>query len=229
MGYSQWLDAQGNPNDRWALEVFPAASKSLLLTRGNANVFIHNPVFLFALVGWPLFMKKHRLEALFVMTVLLSSFLILCFFSSWSGEWCYGPRYLVQVLIIGSLPFVETWLLLARLRPGAVRWAGRILIGLVLGWSLVLQINMNSLAYFSYYYVRGLFDQFNVPEIRAYFDNAFSRALLARDLREFGLRQKPYYPLQVLEPLILPQGKRALSEIKDFLHEMARPNYFFFP
>jgi hypothetical protein len=229
MGYSQWLDAQGIPNDHWALEVFPAASKSLLLARGNANVFIHNPVFLFALAGWPLFMKKHRLEALLVMTVFLSSFLILCFFSSWSGEWCYGPRYLAQVLIIGSLPFVETWTLLARLRPAVVRWAGRILIGLVLGWSLLLQIYMNSLTYFSYYYVRGLFDQFNVPEIKAYFDNAFSRALLARDLREFDVGQKPYYPLQVLEPRIPSQGKKALSDIKDFLHEMARPNYFFFP
>jgi hypothetical protein len=229
LGYSQWVSEDGRPHDRWGLEFFLVASGKFLFQPGNANVFIHNPVFFFALAGWPLFIKKHRIEALFMLVILLSTFLTLCFFSVWHGEWCYGPRYLLHPLIIGSIPILSTWTLLAEVRSAAVKWGGRALIGFVLFVSLLLQIQMNSLTYFEYYDLRSVFDQFAVPEINAYFNNSFSRALISSDVLEYERGQAPFFPLEVIKARISPQQNYILPQLTDLLRKLTRPNYLFFP
>lgn len=64
-----------------------------------------NPILLFALPGWFLFPLEHRSFAKLCFGLLAMWFLVMCFWKSYQGGWCWGNRLLVPILAIFFIPF----------------------------------------------------------------------------------------------------------------------------
>jgi hypothetical protein len=76
------------------------------------SVFATFPVLILALVGWRHYVREHMAEAVFVLAVTLGMFDIVAPLPFWRGEVAYGPRYLLYLLPVLSLPalYVLDWL-----------------------------------------------------------------------------------------------------------------------
>ena len=64
-----------------------------------------NPILLFALPGWFLVPLEHRKFAKLCFGLLVTWFLVMCFWKSYQGGWCWGNRLLLPILPILSIPF----------------------------------------------------------------------------------------------------------------------------
>jgi hypothetical protein len=112
------------------------------------SIFLHYPLLLLALFGAREFWRRHRMDAIAMAAVFVAFFLMLSKLPLWAGEFAYGPRYLLFVLPVLSLPaitFVEG------LRARA--WAAGIV--LALAYSFYLQVQVNRLGFWTYYEARA--------------------------------------------------------------------------
>jgi len=228
-GYGQWLDPEGLVHDRFDVKVFSTAFSAFLFGRGNANVFVHCPLLLFGLFALPLFIRKHKAESLFLLFVFLSYFLVLCSFSSWKGERCYGPRYLLLIAMMGSLPFIclMEWFCARRLK--ALTGAVLALICAALVWSAGMQVRVNSLNYFVYHNTKAFFAEFRHQRIDRYFNSLIHRGILHRDLIAHRKGRKVFPPVKVLTETLPPQHRAEILEpIDRYIIRVSQPNYLFF-
>ena len=156
-GYGQWLQADGAPVDHFSLRVLPESLPGFFLRAGNGNVFLHFPMVLLALPFWLRFRRRNPADGRFLVALVGSNIALLSCFSAWHGEWGYGPRYLLFFLVIASLPALEGWEALVASPFRQVRWGAAALGCAVLGWSLVQQVHVNALHYFTYHHLEGVF------------------------------------------------------------------------
>ncbi|MFC1629268.1 hypothetical protein ACFL3H_09195 [Gemmatimonadota bacterium] len=227
-GYGQWQGADGQAHDHFGISYLITATTSFLFKPGNANVFIHVPPLLVALFGLPAFLRRHRSEALFLLTVAGTIFVGVSCFSSWAGEWCYGPRYLLPIALIGTLPRIEVgeWLLKV---PRRVAAPITILIGVVLLWSFGMQVRINSLHYFSFYRTQAFFAAFPNPEISGYYKGLFHRGVLHRDLIRYREGRGEFLPATILREMVPLEAREEVDrELSDYLNRAVEPNFLFF-
>ena len=98
-GYTQWADERR----LFTANIVPALHGFIFSKQ--KSIFLNFPLMIFALPGWPAFIKHHRFDAI---TALLFGVVLLVInsaFRHWQGGACYGPRYLLPVAPILSLPF----------------------------------------------------------------------------------------------------------------------------
>ena len=76
------------------------------LFSAQRGIFPFNPILLFALPGWFLFPLGYRNFAKLCFGLLTTWFLVMCFWKSYQGGWCWGNRLLVPILPIIFIPFV---------------------------------------------------------------------------------------------------------------------------
>lgn len=149
-GYTQW-EAE---RQLFTLDMFPALGAFLF--GKQRSVFLHFPVLIFALAGWPILFRKYRFDAI---VALLLGVILLAVNSArpdWRGGACYGPRYLLPVLPLLSLPFVcfASWVSTQRSR--LIKFGVGAVVAAALFYSSVLQIGVNSLPFFFCYDLRAL-------------------------------------------------------------------------
>ncbi len=228
-GYGQWQRKGGGTH-----ETFKFGKNMLIpiehffIKRGNANAFIHYPFFVFSWFGLRRFFKKFPVDIVFIALLFGVTVVTLLSFSSWSGAWCYGPRYLLFILMIGSLPFLEVMDALVALSRRFWKWCFIGVMTLVLGWSLLMQVYINSLHYFSFYYLTSVFEQFKQERIKTYF-NCFHRGLIHRDLVRYVNGSGSFLPVHVIEEIVpYAQREQLVSVLKMHLTRMAEPNYLVF-
>jgi hypothetical protein len=152
-GYTQWTTESQLFK---ASNVFPALWGFVF--SAQRSVFFCYPVLLFALAGWLMFFKKHRLDAIAAGVFGLSLLLINSAFTNWGGQASYGPRYLLPILPILGLPFIHylTWLL--GLSNKLTRSLLVTITAASLAYSVLLQICVNTMPFFFYYSVRDTLD-----------------------------------------------------------------------
>lgn len=141
-GYTQWQEEQ----QLFTSNVLPAL-RGYLFDR-QQSIFVHFPVLIFALPAWPIFLKRNRPDA--VAALLLASVLIILHAArpEWRGAAGYGPRYLLPVAPILAIPFVHCLNWLAALSSRMTRAVSAVLLATILGWSLLLQVALNSLPFY---------------------------------------------------------------------------------
>ena len=191
------------------------------------SAFVHFPVLFFALFGYAPFARRHSRELVLLAGFSLVQILVHGLFFNPFGEWAYGPRYLLPICPLLSLPFLcaMEWLL-ANYRKVRARAAG-VVIAATLAWSCRLQLNVNALPFFVYYQLRdGLFEPFKepVPEVENYFENR-PFGMVNGDLFAWKAGH-PWKALQLLEPGLNVAQRRALEAA---LESYLAPNYYWFP
>jgi hypothetical protein len=114
------------------------------------SIFLHFPLLLVAAVAWPGFFRRHRWFYGTVCGVFVITYVSTAALSSWRGENCYGPRYLLFILPQLALPAA------AVLGDGRI-WP-KLLIYPLLLLSVLAQHQVNRLEYFAFYRVRAVFE-----------------------------------------------------------------------
>jgi hypothetical protein len=136
----------------WRVGGGPHVLYQYFVKPGNANAFIHYPLLGIALFGWLSFWRKYRLESLFYFVV--AGCILLPLLGMGSEGYGYGPRYLLPVLIVCSLPALEVMRRVGTLRPPLVRYASMATMAGVLAWSCAMQVYVNSLPFFTFHHLR---------------------------------------------------------------------------
>jgi len=198
-----------------------------LLLKGNANIFLHYPILLLALFGIRPFTRKWPIEASFILFTVISNFLVIASYQTWRGEWSDGPRYLVIFAVLGSLPAIAAIDALWQERKSRLAMAASTLcLGISL-WSLLMQINENSVEHFTFYYHEGFFEQFNDPEIDAYFKGYLTRGTFYGDLLAYKYFGRPYFPIEALKKSNPEWYEANEQRLHDTMKSEIRQNYLF--
>jgi hypothetical protein len=224
-GYRQWCDEQGRPLAYLSANTFFESVPFLVYQVGNANVFIHYPPLLCAVIGWPGFWRRYPRDGRYILLVCVPSFAALSCFSAWRGEWCYGPRYFLPFLIIFSLPMVE----LVRKPIEAVKtWGAPVLaIMLIVSlYSLRLQANVNSTHYFVFHYTSSFFGQAKLASVSNYFNNCFHRGVIHGDILEHRYRHRIFFPIREIEKRLPPDQFEVRQRMRDFVDNQADLNLY---
>ncbi len=228
-GYGQWY-RNGKLQAQLDVRVVPRALRGLFLKpRNQWNVFVHYPLILVALGGVVRFARRRLVESVFLGVVVLATLLPVLCFHTWHGAWCYAPRYTLVVLMVGSLPSVAAAEWLLGLRSRFLGIGAMALIASMLLYSLHLQWYVNSLHYFTYYYLESMFGQFKIERIDNYFKQTYHRGLIHRDLLRYVKGQGEFLPMIEIERRIAPQYRHVLPQLDAQLKSLARPNFFFVP
>jgi hypothetical protein len=115
------------------------------------SIFIHFPILALALIGYYAFAKRYAADTILMLGIFLAFLIVIGKTPIWRGDWCYGPRYLLFVLPVLSLPFVtvlERWF--ARpLRSSSL--VGFVLSASVIGVSIGCQVEVNRLSFTTYF------------------------------------------------------------------------------
>ena len=162
-GYHQWRAATHWPVGRlldglWGYLLSPRFS-----------IFLSFPLLLLALAGLRRFAGRYRLDAIVALSLFVPFMLLLAKLPSWAGEWSYGPRYLLPMLPVLSLPFlVAADEVIDRLRSWRARAGAATAIAL-LAYSGYLQVQMARAPFWAYYEARVALDVARSTESIEYF------------------------------------------------------------
>jgi hypothetical protein len=148
-GYHQWRPEVSAPTGRLADGLWG------FLFAPRFSIFLHYPLLVLALAGAPAFWRRHRRDAIAMLAVFGVFLLLISKLPLWAGEFAYGPRYLLFVLPVLSLPavvFADS--ILERMRMWRARaWAAAAVA--CLAYSAYLQVQVNRLPFWIYYEARS--------------------------------------------------------------------------
>ena len=217
-GYTQW---EKESQLFRVTNVLPALGGFLF--SGQHSVFLHFPLLVFALAGWPMFFKKHKLDALAAAVFAFALLLVSSMFINWRGESSYGPRYLLPILPIVSLPFISYLEWLTKLSNKIARSFLAAGTAVLLAYSTLLQVGFNTLPFFFCYDLKEILDDKRNSKpalyLRSHYFGTISRNFL---LYKFG------YPSPLNEKVV-HHLNLAETEKMYTLTESVRANYYWFP
>ena len=201
---------------------------------GIGNWFLHQPLLGLAVFGYPAFFKKHRAVSGFLLAVFCMILTALCFHVEWVGEWCYGPRFCLHLIMMASLPAVEALPRLLVWPTGMIRRTGKtlafILFACVMLISLRLQFYINTWHYFTFYYYSTGMGKLNLETSSRYFEHLPQRALLNRDLALYRRDHRKFALLEAIDQEPLPENTvAAVYALTEQVIEKYRWNYLLIP
>ena len=216
-GYTQW-EKESHPLQA---NVLPALWGFLFSP--HHSVFLHFPILFFALAGWPSFFRKHKPDAIAAAFLGITLLLVNSMYLNWRGESSYGPRYLLPILPILSLPFIEylTWLIE---RPNRIAKSllGGGTIALLL-YSFFLQVSVNSLPFFFCYSLKDILDDKRLSKPATYLrSNCFGT--IDRDFLFYKFGYPSPFTGRFLDQLNAAEVERFSG-----LTESLQSNYYWFP
>jgi hypothetical protein len=83
-----------------------------LLFSPGKSIFVFSPPLLIAAAGAPAFFRRHRALALAIAGIVVANVLFYAAYYDWSGDWAWGPRYMVPIIGMAMLPAItvlERW------------------------------------------------------------------------------------------------------------------------
>jgi hypothetical protein len=146
-GYHQWRAREHLPIGRWQDGIWG------VLFDPQGSALLHFPILVFSLFGLRAFYHRFKVDTVTLFLLPSVLFLVLTKTPVWRGEWTYGPRLLIFMLPILSLPFVSflDWLADAPWTRGKFVVAVTTLV--TLGYSTFLQYQVNRLDFWTLYRV----------------------------------------------------------------------------
>jgi hypothetical protein len=225
-GYMQWLDADGTPNAEFSWRFIPQACRAFFWTLGNYNLFTHAPLVLFAFLGYPAFIRHARRDALLCAGFLAAVVAPLLCYEQYHGEWCYGPRYLVPIMPLVTLPVVFVLQRWSHGRSTSNYWRWGALVSVLLV-SFYLQCCVNLFHYFAYQNARDYCSVFRNAEVKAYFERSVHRGLICHDLLLFRLSVRAFPPLQIAASNTAADTQQLCDVVADKVRLLTTTNSFF--
>ena len=216
-GYTQWAEE----SRLFSANILPAL-RGFFFSK-QKSVFLNFPLMIFALPGWPAFIKHHRFDAI---TALLFGVVLLVInsaFRNWQGGACYGPRYLLPVAPILSLPFIHVLGCLSRSPDKIYKFAIRSVIAGALLFSFLLQIEVNTMPFFFWYYLKDAIDDQRASQPIDYLCSHHFGRVNADFLIYLKIGSSPFKD-QVIDHLT-PEGEDNMTTLED---SNRTSNYYWF-
>jgi hypothetical protein len=188
----------------------------------QGNVFIHYPLLLFALFGFYPFFRRWPVDAIFVLMLAACIFAIDAKLLNWLGWYGYGPRYVLTVLPLLSLPFLlVTEFVLAHFR----QWWGGACAAAIAGcllFSLWLQLNVNAVRFFAYFDLQNAAAVSKNPGVIAYLDyHPFG--LVYHDMLAYQNKDAPWV---LADGFLAGANEKDRAAFNKSLEPVARTNYY---
>jgi len=138
------VDLVGLWRQAWAADVETRLLRvyGLLLSPGK-GLFLYSPALLLALPGLPALWRRERLVTGFVLGVVLAYLGLYSGYGMWYGGLCWGPRFLVPIIPLLTIPLAEA---LSSQR----RWTLACVAGLLL-ISFIVQAGVSTVDWTAYY------------------------------------------------------------------------------
>lgn len=182
------------------------------------SLFLHYPLLVLALFGAPAFWRRHRAEALAMLAVFVPFLLFMSKLPLWAGEFGYGPRYLLFVAPVLSLPaIVFADAIIDEIRTWRARaWAAAAVA--CLAYSAYLQIQVNRLPFWTYYEARAALEMAYSDAAADWFRDRHVGVVCADLLRHRAdLTALPWFPefRRKVSPQVAEHYVRELGRIID--------------
>ncbi len=197
------------------------------LFSGQRSIFTHFPVLIMALFGLKAFYTKHSFDFTFAVSTFILFLFTYAKFIHWAGEASYGPRYLLFILPVLSLPFIEV---LHHLRSTIQKVRTRLAMILMAGiivYSMLLQINVNSLVFHTYYrleYVMNRASYARFEDLKKYM-HILHFGQIYQDLIAYDTNGKSLY---LLEKYRNRFDEKNFAKMEKDLQNMIKYNYWLF-
>ena len=221
-GYGQWIN--NHKFHYMSLSLMKQSIPGFLWQKGNANIFLHYPLFAISLPGLFILYRKNQSAFWLIVTVFLPYFLVICAYASWRGEWCYGPRHLLFILMSGSIPAIFLLEKVSTFKPSN-KWIVLGVSAVVLSVSTWNHFQVNTIQCFAYYQLSSVFNQTKIPAISNYFKEYTTRGNIYRDIRLHAKGKETFPPLQEIR--YLPNAQRAYAQLNQMVNYFGKPNYYF--
>ena len=173
-----------------------------LLVSGHGSVFLYFPVLVLSLFGVAEFVKKHAWDYSLTCVIFILFLLVHSKFCDWHGSWGLGPRFMVFILPVLSLPFIEVLERIVAARRGdAKTWMLCVLSVVLLTGSAYFQVNVNALECFASEELGSMFWNAGIHNrndaIRRYFGATYY-GVICRDFIAYKEKGTPWFPLEQL-------------------------------
>lgn len=211
-GYHQWNPQVVLPTGRLADALWG------FLFSPRFSVFLYFPLLVVALFGAAAFWRRHRMDAIVMLGVFAVFLLAIGKLPAWAGEFTYGPRYLLFVLPVLSLPAV---LFVDSIIENIGRWRARAWAAAAiacLAYSAYLQVQVNRLGFWIYYEARSALEVAYSDAAADWFRDRHVGAICADLLRyRRDLTALPWFPefRRKVSPQIAEQYVRELGQLID--------------
>ena len=190
------------------------------------SIFLDFPVLLVALAGFPAFFRKHRKDAVVIYSLAVLLLLMNSKFVNWRGLWSYGPRYMLPVLAMMSLPFLLVLVRMVENYRNPRSLLTLLAIAGLLGYSALLQWNVNSVGFNAYFQIKETFiDQIGDEQLDTYFSST-PFGIICGDL----LAHKHGKPLWFRERIAqITHDPATLARLDQYIAVCSASNYYLFP
>jgi len=163
-GYDQWEPLMHRPtgpirDGLWGM-----------LFDAQYSIFLYFPPLALALLMYGEFWRRFRIDAVAILSCAVVYILVLAKVPTWRGEWTYGPRYLVFIAPVLSMPFLLLidWIIDCIRDRWDARWIALVAAG-ALAYSGFLQFQVNRLDFYFLYKVIAPIHLSIDPDINRYF------------------------------------------------------------
>ena len=126
----------GNPLPYFSFANLIGGLVGLLVSFEKGLVFYVPPVLLFV-PAWILFFFKNKIDAIFVLLLIVLHILFSASYVAWDGGSYWGPRYLVEIVPLMMLPLGFLWQVQNKWTRWIWRLASTVIVGLGLGVQLL--------------------------------------------------------------------------------------------
>ncbi|MBF0287644.1 MAG: hypothetical protein HQM14_07480 [SAR324 cluster bacterium] len=220
-GYSQWAANENLFGGDLRIGIIG------FLFSSQRSIFLHFPVLLVALLGIKTFYTKHAFDTLFAAATFILFLLTYSKFIHWAGEACYGPRYLLFILPVLSLPLVEV---LHHLFSSIKKRKKQLLLVFLTGmtlYSILLQVHVNSLRFHTYYKLEHIMNKasyFRYEDLKKYMQ-ILHFGQIYHDLIHYEKFGDTFYPLETFRGRF---DKNNFAKMEKDLQNMIQYNYWLF-
>ncbi len=215
-GYAQW------EQEKHFLSGNPVGGLYGYLFDTQKSIFLYFPLLFFVLFRFRSFLKKYTLEYGFVLVVFLVFYIINSLFINWRGDWCYGPRYLLFVLPLLSLPVLK---LFESDKTTTVPLTSRILkaaMVLTMLVSVLCQISVNLMTFETPFNTIDYFKNARNERVTSYLNSPFWTINL--DLLKHKMGHKVFPPLQIIKTDLSDESFQKHSAV---IKSLSKTNLFF--
>jgi len=215
-GYAQW------EQEKHFLTGNPADGLYGFLFDKQKSIFLYFPLLIFALFRFRSFLKKYTVEFVFVLTVFFTYYVFNSFFINWRGNWCYGPRYLLFILPLLSLPVLNLFESEKNIKSRPVSRILRGTLILTLLMSAFCQTCVNMMAFEATFSTIDYYAKAKNEQINSYLKSPFW--IINLDLLRHKMGQKVFPPLRILKPNI---SDKSFQKHSAFINSQCESNFFF--
>ncbi|MFP6667912.1 MAG: hypothetical protein VB876_11400 [Pirellulales bacterium] len=212
-GYEQWA---------WGNQFLTADMSDGLLgfwSDPQKSIPLYFPPLAFALLGLRRFWREYRSEYGFAVSVFITIYIASSVFGDWKGGWCFGPRYLLFVLPVLSIPILS----LFHSPSGTMYWRGIAVTGAVLVsvWFASKQMVVHSVEFFTPVRAEQSFAHIADSRLQDYFSKPFW--VINRDLIHWNSGMGKFPPLEFVDGRL---SRREYKRMVDRMQQLAVHNLF---